>query len=193
MRRIRSLPEKCRQSYEFAGRGGDLRDGLRTVSYPEFGLYVARSDRVYVAVRCGRLHALGWGAHAHNDQLAIELWIEGKTLVTDPGTWIYTALPEERNRYRSAAAHFAPRVAGHEPSRLDGGLFVLRDSALARCLYFGPRGFAGEHGGFGAPVLRAITLEADRVLVEDGSLGESLARLDATPLPVSNKYGCQLA
>ena len=192
--RIRALPEKCRQRYEFAGNGSGLGNGLETFAYPAFGLYVVRSERIYLAIRCGRIHPLGSGAHAHNDQLAIELWIDGRTLVTDPGTWVYTPLPDERNRYRSAAAHFAPRVVGREPSRLDEGPFVLKDSARARCVYFGRNGFAGEHSGFGAPVLRAITLQADRVIVEDGSVGEPLVRLEATPgLPVSNKYGCQLA
>jgi len=190
--RIRDLPEKCRQRYEFEGAGGDLRNGLRTAAYPEFGVYVARSERLYLAIRCGRLHRQGSGAHAHNDQLAIELWIEGRTLVTDPGTWVYTPLPEERNRYRSVSAHFTPRVAGREPSPIDEGLFVMRDLAHARCLYFGPQGFAGEHRGFGPPVLRAVTIEAERVLVEDGSLGEPLVRLE-TLLPVSNKYGCLLS
>jgi hypothetical protein len=171
-----------------------LGNGLETFAYPAFGLYVLRSERLCLAIRCGRIHPLGSGAHAHNDQLAIELRIDGRTLVTDPGTWVYTPLPDERNRYRSAAAHFAPRVAGREPSRLDEGPFVLKDSARARCVYFGRNGFAGEHSGFGAPVLRAITLQADRVIVEDGSLGEPLVRLEATPgLPVSNKYGCRLA
>lgn len=192
--RIRELPEKWRQRYEFTGRGSGLLEGLSSVAYPAFGLYVVRSERLYLAIRCGRIHPLGSGAHAHNDQLAIELWIDGRTLVTDPGSWVYTPLPDERNRYRSAAAHFVPRVVGREPSRLDEGLFVLNDSARARCVYFGRRGFAGEHSGFGPPVLRAIALEADRVIVEDGSLGEPLARLEETPaLPVSNKYGCQLA
>jgi len=191
LERIRALPEKCRQRYEF--EGGGLRDGLDTFAYPAFGLYVLRSERLYLAIRCGRLHPLGSGAHAHNDQLAIDLCIDGRMLVTDPGTWVYTPLPDERDRYRSAAAHFAPRVVGREPSRLDQGLFVLTDSARARCVYFGPGGFAGEHGGFGAPVLRAITLEQDRVLVEDGSPGEQLVRLEMTPpLAVSNKYGYRL-
>ncbi|HEY6242100.1 MAG TPA: alginate lyase family protein [Burkholderiales bacterium] len=192
--RIRGLPEKRRQRYEFTDRGRGLQDRLSTVVYPAFGLYIVRSERLYLAIRCGRLHPRGAGAHAHNDQLAIELWIDGQPFVTDPGTWVYTPLPDERNRYRSAGAHFAPRIAGREPSRLDEALFVMRDSAHARCVYFGRNGFAGEHVGFGAPVLRAITLEADRVIVEDGSLGEPLVRLEATPrLPVSNKYGCQLA
>jgi hypothetical protein len=192
--RIRELPGKCRQRYEFTGSGSDLRDGLETFAYPEFGLYLVRSRRLYLAIRCGRVHPLGSGAHAHNDQLAIELCFDGRTLVTDPGTWTYTPLPDDRNRYRSAAAHFAPRVAGREPSRLDEGLFVLKDSARASCVYFGRSGFAGEHRGFGPPVMRAITLEAERVVVEDGSLGETLVRLEATPeLPVSSKYGCLLA
>jgi hypothetical protein len=189
---IRSLPENCRQRYEFPGSG--LRDGIATIAYPGFGVYVARSERLYVAIRCGRIHPLGPGAHAHNDQLAIELWIAGRKLVTDPGTWVYTPLPEERNRYRSVTAHFAPRVTDREPSRLDEGLFFLRDTSQANCLYFGSLGFAGEHVGFGAPVRRAISFEADRLIVEDGSFGEPLVRLETEPpLPVSSKYGCQLA
>ncbi len=189
---IRRLPENCRQRYEFPASA--LQDGIATIAYPAFGVYVARSERLYVAIRCGRIHPLSPGAHAHNDQLAIELWIGGRKLVTDPGTWVYTPLPEERNRYRSVAAHFAPRVAGREPSRLDEGLFFVRDTSQAGCHYFGSLGFAGEHRGFGAPVLRAITFEADRLIVEDGSFGEPLVRLEAEPpLPVSNKYGCQLA
>lgn len=189
---IRNLPENRRQRYEFPGSG--LRDGIATIAYPAFGVYVARSERLYVAIRCGRIHPLSPGAHAHNDQLAIELWIGERKLVTDPGCWVYTPLPEQRNRYRSVAAHFAPRPAGREPSRLDEGLFFLRDTSQAGCHYFGSLGFAGEHRGFGAPVLRAITFEADRLIVEDGSFGEPLVRLETEPpLPVSNKYGCQLA
>jgi hypothetical protein len=190
--RIRSLPARSRQRYEFPG--SDLCSGLVIAAYPEFGLYCARSRRLFVAIRCGRLHPSGPGAHAHNDQLAIELWIDGRSLVTDAGTWVYTPLPDERNRYRSVSAHFAPRVAGREPSRIDAGLFFMQDAAQARCLYFGARGFAGQHSGFGEPVLRAITFQPGVVVVEDGSLGGPLVRLDTLPpLPVSNKYGCQLA
>jgi hypothetical protein len=193
LNQIRSLPGGRSQCYEFAHAGRDLLSGLETFAYPTFGLYVFRSPQLYLAVRCGPLDPRTDGAHAHCDQLAIELAIGGTSLVVDPGSYVYTPLPAWRDRYRSAIAHFVPRVAGREPADLREGLFVSRDRAQARCVYFGPRGFAGTHVGYGTQVVRVVTLDRDRVVVEDGSIGEPLERLEAAGmLPVSPKYGMRL-
>jgi hypothetical protein len=191
--RILGLAAGRRQRYEFAHPGRGLQDRLQAFAYAAFGVYVLRSQHLHLVIRCGALDPRTDGAHAHCDQLALDLVIAGGTRVVDPGTFLYTPLPETRDRYRSVAAHFAPRVAGAEPADLGAGPFVLRDHARARCLYFGARGFAGTHHGFGPAVLRAVTLEDDRVVVEDGSLGGPLERLDAAPAPpASPKYGALL-
>lgn len=167
-----------------------LLDDMRQAAFAGIGFYVMRSSRFYLAVRCGEIGIAGLGAHAHCDQLAIELVIDRKTRVRDPGTYIYTPLPAARNTYRSARAHHVPRVPDREPADLTRGVFDLRGGAKGECLYFGPRGFIGRHSGYGPWVYRIVALEDERITVYDFSEG-SLPISDPTPepLPFSQGYG----
>lgn len=142
--------------------------GLRRHAYPDFGIYVFKSDDFFLAVRCGRFNSAHTnGAHAHNDQLGIELHAGGRDLIRDRGSYIYLPLPERRDAFRSVRAHCAPRLRGREPASMAAGPFKLEDAARAQCLYFGALGFAGVHRGYGVPVYRFIELEARKVVVTD--------------------------
>jgi hypothetical protein len=172
---------------------------LERIAYPDFGLFIWRSPRVYLAVRCGPRKHRGPGAHAHNDQLAIELSIDEHDVFADPGSYLYTPDPHERNRYRSATAHCAPQpIRTREPGGISQGLFELHDRARAECLYFGPRSFVGMHRGFGRPVYRIVELEPRAIVVTDvaeralplretwpDGAGQPLRR----PIPFSAGYG----
>jgi len=187
---VRAIASPRARHYAFIAEGGRLREGLQVFAYDQFGLYVARSRRLYLAFRCGRLHPGSAGGHAHNDQLSIELIIDGQVLIVDPGTFLYTPFPEARNRYRSVAAHFAPRVEGMEPGELSHGLFVLADRARATCTYAGVEGFSGEHQGFGAAVVRVVSILDDRIEIDDASFGLPLVDLTRTTRPPeSQAYG----
>ena len=191
--RIRALPAAQRDENEF--RAGPLREGLRALAFPDFGLFVLRSDRLYLAIRCGSVGQRGNGGHAHNDQLGIELWIEGVPLVRDPGTYLYTADEAWRNRYRSVLAHFAPQVVGREPAELDLGIFRLPDRFGSVCHGFDDEGFVGGHRGYGPEVVRTVRVEPERIVVCDGLLGEEARDLRLRPLsdweppPWSPGYG----
>jgi len=154
--------------------GGQLRDRLALFGYPDFGIWIFRSRRLYLALRCGPTSSpRAGGSHAHNDQLAIDLMIDNEPWVTDPGSYLYCPPLDRRNRWRSVAAHAAPQWPGREPSQLDLGSFRLRDQTQARCLYFGPLGFAGEHVGYGTPVRRLIALTDDFISISDCGLPTS--------------------
>lgn len=174
----------------FPAHSPGLLDGLRWNAYPGMGCYVFRSPRLYLAIRCGEIGLAGLGAHAHCDQLGIELMVDAVNCVRDPGTFIYTPILAKRNAYRSAKAHHVPRVAGCEPANLNLGPFDLRGAAEGDCLFFGPRGFVGRHAGYGSWVYRIIVLESDGVTVCDFSEG-GLPLVDPTPdcLPFSHSYG----
>lgn len=151
-------------------------DGAVRLAYPDFGAFILRSDRAFLGIRCGPVGQNGFGGHAHNDQLAIELNVDGEDVIADPGTYVYTPLPEVRNAYRSSLAHFGPRLEGGEPRSLDLGLFRLGPSAEARCLYWGRLGFVGEAPAAGGRrLVVAVMLEADRVVVTYGSEGCALS------------------
>ena len=151
--------------------GGQLCTELALFGYPDFGLWVFRSRRLYLAMRCGpSSDPRAGGSHAHNDQLAIEVMIDNEPWITDPGSYLYCPPIDRRNRWRSVTAHAAPQWPGREPSQPDLGAFRLRDETQARCLYFGPQGFAGEHSGFGEPVRRLIALKDDSIAISDCGL-----------------------
>ena len=150
-------------------------DGLTTYAYPDFGLYVWRSPRFFLSVRCGPVGQNGNGGHAHNDQLAIELNVDGEDWVADPGTYLYTPDPEARNAYRSVRPHAAPKLGEKEPSRLDLGLFRLEDNVDAQCLRFGPGGFEGSHAGYGVPLHRRIDIQDGQICITDLTSGTKSA------------------
>lgn len=186
-----------RQRYCFPLPETVPRDRIATYGYPDFGLFVFKADGLYLAIRCGPHGQAGNGGHAHMDQLAVELVIDGHAHARDPGTYLYTALPERRNEYRAASAHFAPRIAGKEPGSL-ALLFSLPDVSQAECLYFGSRGFIGMHKGYGTPVYRSVLITDSHVEIcdytESGCLevsrfvGTKGANQHAAP-PFSAGYG----
>lgn len=178
---------------------GVMDVGLQTLSYPDFGLFIWRNGRMYLAVRCGPIGQEGKGGHAHNDQLAIELQIDGEDWIADPGTYLYTSHAEQRNAYRSANAHFVPcLMSGAEPARLNLGLFQLGDTARAKCVAFGLQGFVGMHQGFGSPIFRVVEPTETAVIVRDytrsshplRSIDDLTARgRRLSSLPISYGYG----
>ncbi|NQW02237.1 MAG: alginate lyase family protein [Rhodospirillales bacterium] len=149
----------------------ELLTGLRAIAYPEFGLFIWRAERFFMAVRCGPVGQGGNGGHAHNDQLAFELQIDGEDWIADPGTYTYTADPKRRDQYRSHLAHAGPRLQKAEPSRLNLGLFRLEDNAQAQCRVFHATEFLGLHRGYGTPTYRQIKLGPATIQITDSQGG----------------------
>jgi hypothetical protein len=119
-------------------------------------------------VRCGPINQKNSGGHAHNDQLAIELQIKGVDWVRDPGSFIYTANPKQRDLYRSVVAHSSPYINNSEPSNLTSGMFCLKDSFASKCLRFDTSGFHGIHSGYNQLVFRQIQIEKKCIKITDG-------------------------
>jgi uncharacterized heparinase superfamily protein len=116
---------------------------------------------MHLSVRCGSVGQNGYGGHAHNDQLSFELSLNGKPLIVDPGTYVYTPLPDERNKYRSTAMHNTLALDDREQNPWPlgvRGLFELRDRCHARVLALGKTHFVGEHCGFGTPHRRTLAI-----------------------------------
>lgn len=170
----------------------DLLRGLETRGYPSFGLWIWRSPALYLAIRCGSVGQYGSAGHSHNDQLGLELWLDGRPVVLDPGTYLYTPLPERRNEYRSVAAHDAPALASAEPGLLTRGLFQIDRARPGVCEYFGDRGFVGYHDGYGKRITRVIELSQNEIVVTDiGPVGGIVDVAAAVP-DYSPGYGMRL-
>lgn len=112
----------------------DLTSGLQSTLFPEFGLYVFRSGHLYLAISGINQHQLQYWSHGHNDKLGFDLWIEGKPVTLDPGTYVYTAIPQKRNTFRSVYAHCVPVHDTQEQNVWPPGLFgVFRMTGRTKC------------------------------------------------------------
>ena len=165
--------------------GCSLTEGLQVSAFRDFGLYVFRSKSLYLTVRCGSFGQNGNAGHAHNDQLSVELFIEGRQIFVDPGTYLYTPCPELRNRYRSALAHVRP-VYEHDPDgrRLRSSLFHMPDATPGQCLALTSRSILCAHDGI------ALLVEINENSVRLSATGKSgKVRFNTQSPPFSPGYG----
>ena len=162
------LPEKNKWITEFQFEPADsLNNNLSIYQFFGFGCYVFKSKNIFLAVRCGSIGLVGLGAHDHYDQLSIELFINGKQVLSDPGSFIYTPLVYKRNLYRSFEAHNGPKFVGIEKYCKPSGMFDLRGSYPAIPLYADQNGFIGRWNIEGFNIYRMIAIENTKIIIID--------------------------
>jgi len=140
--------------------------GMKFSSYPDFGLYVYRWDRVHLMVRCGSVGQNGTGGHAHNDQLSFVLSLDGCPVFVDPGTYLYTPSLESRNLFRSTSMHSTLSWFGREQNpwpKGKRGIFALNDQARPQAVQVESQVFMGEHYGFGAKTARRLEMRTSQI------------------------------
>ncbi|HVW00922.1 MAG TPA: alginate lyase family protein [Planctomycetaceae bacterium] len=118
------------------------------------GFYVMQNATDHVFIDCGPVGLAGRGGHGHNDCLSFEAVLDGVHLVTDCGSYVYTASPEARMRFRSTGSHNTPQINSAELNRFISprDLWHLHDDAQPELLLWstGPERdvFQGSHSGY---------------------------------------------
>lgn len=138
----------------------------------DFGITVYRVGRYQCLLRAGSIGQKGKGGHAHNDQLSLTLAIDGKELFVDCGTYSYTPLPQERNRFRSTSAHNTLVVEGMEQNSWSLGttdsLFWMNgDRAAARIEHQSQSEWLGIHHGYGSTHQRHLAFSQEEIVITD--------------------------
>jgi len=113
---------------------------IESKSFLQGGIYVIRNEKDFMIISAGPNGQCGKGGHAHNDKLAFELFIENVDIVVDPGTYIYTAHPEWRNKFRSTRYHNTIEVDRKEQNRLGSSIFRLREDTNIKLNHWEKRG-----------------------------------------------------
>lgn len=98
-----ALAHHCDWQLDFSGE--PLTTNLQLMYWPDFGVYVYRSDRMLLCINGCSNGQRGHNGHSHNDRLSFELWIDKKPITVDPGTFVYTASLGWRNYFRSTECH----------------------------------------------------------------------------------------
>jgi uncharacterized heparinase superfamily protein len=108
----------------------DSFKNIKSKAFTDSGWYVMRNNKDYCIISCGPNGQNGRGGHCHNDKLSFELCIDGEDIIVDPGTYVYTPLPEWRNKFRSTAYHNTVIIDGKEQNKiLDTSLFEMENDA----------------------------------------------------------------
>ena len=161
-------------------------EDARPERYPGMGLSIHRVGPLTLVLRCGGVGQDGNGGHAHCDQLSLTAMLDGRWLLIDPGTGVYTPDPGLCNRMRSVHAHNTLALDGAEQGRwLPGraGLFQMTDLARAEVLECSERRWAGRHRAWSEPHERTVEILEDRVVIRDrcAAPGVKTVRLHVHP------------
>jgi len=87
----------------------NISEEIEIFNFENFGLTIYKNANFYLSIRnLVKTNPLSPLGHIHEDQLSIELSIDNKDIFQDPGSFLYTPIPEYRNLYRSSNVHFSP-------------------------------------------------------------------------------------
>ncbi len=150
----------------------DTGNKFLNIFYPDFGVYIYRNTIYEVFIRCGQIGQNGKGGHSHNDQLSFELSIDGRFIIVDPGNYVYTALPDKRNQFRSTQYHNTLVIPNNEQNKwleqtIDDLFWYIGERSRAKALKAENNIFIGEHYGFELPHSRIFRFRRDYFTIED--------------------------
>lgn len=114
-----------------------LSDASKWEIFPCFGLYCFKTHNFELFIYGGRAYKNGITSHMHNDILTYEFCLDGNDYFADPGTYLYTSLPDKRNQFRSRKAHNVPDY-GEEPNAFNS-VFNIDDCVFCHVTSSGPR------------------------------------------------------
>ena len=153
-------------------------------AFTDSGFYIMANEQDQVFIDCGPVGFGGRGGHGHNDCLSFEACLDGASIITDSGSYVYSASYEQRNQFRSTASHNTPMIDGEEQNRFvsDFELFVFHNDAIPDVREWRCEDqmdlFIGAHSGYqrlSSPVtpVRKIILEKNhhRLIICDEFAG----------------------
>ncbi len=163
--KFRELPH--RKSMEFKIPNSQE---IKNIFYPDSGIFIFKSGKFYLAICATPLGQKGHGGHTHNDKLGYELWIDGLDIAKDPGTYLYTPLPDRRNDFRSVKAHNAPIIGDLEQNSWGEeaiGLFGMFAECRCEVADFGKNfiSLAAEYKC--VKIMRKFEIKEDKLVITD--------------------------
>lgn len=124
-----------------------------SLSFKNGGFYILKNNDAMMIISAGKNGQNGIGGHTHNDKLSFIMSIEGEDIFIDSGTYIYTPLPDLRNKFRSTSSHNTVMVDKAEQNSFDEKdlFFLFNDSKVKVNKWFSSYNidfFEGEHYGY---------------------------------------------
>lgn len=130
-----------------------LQPENKTRHFPQGEMLTFHSGGTHLIVDIGEVGLRGKGGHGHLDMLSFELSLDGQSLIVDPGSFIYTGDPKERNIFRSTSYHNVLQVEDYEMGTVYAeSLWQLGNEARPKLLHQeeknGCLSFIATHAGY---------------------------------------------
>jgi len=148
-------------------------------AFPDAGTYIMRDGDLYLCFNASGVGINGRGSHGHNDVLSIEVSANGRAIIVDPGTYVYSADLLKRHEFRSTAYHSTVQIDGLEQNTICVDTpFVIGNEAKPRVLEWKTSDdfdkVVAEHYGY--PVIHRRTVTFDKRerfwLIDDEFFGD---------------------
>lgn len=146
-----------------------LFEASSDITYPNGGVTLMRGNegRVVVGIDHGPLGFGPLAAHGHADALSFQVYIEGKPVFVDPGTFLYNGNNEMRDLFRSTSMHNTVTVGQRDQSEIFGP-FLWGRRAHAKIVDRGEHSIVVEHDGYRPFVhRRAFELTESELVIKD--------------------------
>lgn len=118
------MPNQCLVKRNNMHTSGPITPN-QSKAFPDGGLYIMRSEKIYLMGVCHKIGVNGVGPHKHNDWLSFELCAGKDPVIIDPGTYCYTGNMEMRRLFRSTAYHNTVVIDGEEQIPIHNSMFAL--------------------------------------------------------------------
>lgn len=170
----------------------DLTTNLKFEYYPDFQIAFLKSDNLYVSLagisNPNQHHSFG---HTHSDKLGIVLTVNNQDIIVNPGTYLYTPIPERRLEFRTVVAHNTVSVNQQEQNTpLAGklGLFNVKTETKFQLLELSKTTILAEITYRDVIHRRKVEITAHQVIIDDWCNQEFTQHWN-TGNPLSNGYG----
>lgn len=147
-----------------------LTDNGCFLSFEECGVFLYKSSRVYLIISARTDKSKVISGHLHNDVSSFELAIDGKCLILDPGTYVYTSHIQLRNKYRSTFMHNVINIDSIEQNSFGNdlhSLFFMRNDCHCKLMNLGENTAEFEIAYNDVINHRKFEILSDKVLVTD--------------------------
>lgn len=95
----------------------DVSTTRQSAAFKDAGFFIMKTETIYIFINNGGISKYQenagseyYGSHTHADLLSFELAYKTRSFLVDPGSYVYTSNPQDRNLFRSTAMHNTLRV-----------------------------------------------------------------------------------
>ncbi|GEM_PF-2448830 len=166
MGKIKDLHYHKNKTYEFNIMSQDINSNLHVENWDMFGICIFRSDRMFLEITVDTAKNAKLYGHTHNDRLSIELMVDGKNILLDPGTYVYTSSIQRRNDFRSVKQHNTINVNNKEQNKFINS-FSLQRMAKANIINLDKNYISLYEEYQDVRHIRKILITANAIIIDD--------------------------